>query len=94
MTRLWMCIPALLLLAVSVSQATALEKDTYVIGVGKCFNWCDSHNSTQKSRSACYGRCAAYWLRNASDSSTIHSPVTPIPPAPSPGGQASPGGVQ
>src|SRR4029079_5789787 len=66
-------ISAILFLAAMGSQAPARENDTYIVCVNKCFNWCDAHNSTQKSRSSCYGRCVAYWLKNASDAALIHS---------------------
>ena len=89
-------ISAILFLAAMGSQAPARENDTYIVGVNKCFNWCDAHNSTQKSRSSCYGRCVAYWLKNASDAALIHSPALPLPtqrPA-IPVGPASPVGAQ
>jgi hypothetical protein len=60
--------------------STAREKITTSQGELQCYNWCDAHNKTDKSRNICYNNCSAYWSKNGSDAPTsINRNPTPSP---------------
>ena len=51
------------LLAGTMNHASALPNNTDA-GLWACYDWCDAHNKTQKSRLICYGNCTNYYVKH------------------------------